>query len=61
MGRGKGNVDYWYSIVKPGRILFEIKTSQRFIPLLLPVLRFALRKLPRHAKIVYRLFIKLKF
>ena len=22
MGRGKGNVDYWYCTVKPGRILF---------------------------------------
>ena len=55
-GRGKGNVDYWYAIVKPGRILFEVKTAPRFIPLLLPVLRFALRKLPRHSKIVARLF-----
>ena len=58
IGRGKGNVDYWYSIVKPGRIIFEVKTAQRFIPLLLPVLRFALRKLPRHAKIVSRLYFK---
>jgi large subunit ribosomal protein L16 len=54
IGRGKGNVDYWYCIVKPGRILFEIKTSQRFISQLIPVLRFAIRKLPMYSKIVFR-------
>jgi large subunit ribosomal protein L16 len=25
MGKGKGNLDYWYTPVKRGRILFEIK------------------------------------
>jgi large subunit ribosomal protein L16 len=24
MGKGKGNVEYWVAVVKPGRILFEI-------------------------------------
>ena len=24
MGKGKGNVEYWAAVVKPGRILFEI-------------------------------------
>lgn len=24
MGSGKGNVDHWVAVVKPGRILFEI-------------------------------------
>lgn len=24
MGSGKGNVEYWVSVVKPGKILFEI-------------------------------------
>jgi len=24
MGKGKGSVEYWVSVVKPGRILFEI-------------------------------------
>jgi large subunit ribosomal protein L16 len=24
MGKGKGNVDYWAAVVKPGRIMFEI-------------------------------------
>ena len=26
MGRGKGNVDHWVCIIKPGRILFEVKS-----------------------------------
>jgi large subunit ribosomal protein L16 len=24
MGKGKGNVEYWAAVVKPGRVLFEI-------------------------------------
>ncbi|MBI9050948.1 MAG: 50S ribosomal protein L16 [Anaerolineaceae bacterium] len=24
MGKGKGNVEYWVAVVKPGRIIFEI-------------------------------------
>lgn len=24
MGKGKGNVDHWVAVVKPGRILFEV-------------------------------------
>jgi large subunit ribosomal protein L16 len=24
MGKGKGAVEYWVSVVKPGRILFEV-------------------------------------
>ena len=24
MGKGKGNLEYWAAVVKPGRILFEI-------------------------------------
>jgi large subunit ribosomal protein L16 len=24
MGKGKGNVEYWVSVVKPGRIMFEV-------------------------------------
>ena len=29
MGRGKGNVDHWVCYVKPGRILFEVKTQSK--------------------------------
>jgi len=24
MGKGKGNVDYWVSVVRPGRVMFEL-------------------------------------
>jgi large subunit ribosomal protein L16 len=24
MGKGKGSVDHWVAVVKPGRILFEV-------------------------------------
>ena len=25
MGSGKGNVEYWVAVVKPGKILYEVK------------------------------------
>ena len=25
MGKGKGNVEYWVSLVQPGRILYELE------------------------------------
>jgi len=24
MGKGKGNVDHWVAVVKPGRVMFEV-------------------------------------
>jgi large subunit ribosomal protein L16 len=24
MGKGKGSVEYWVSVVKPGRVIFEV-------------------------------------
>ncbi len=24
MGKGKGNVEYWVAVVKPGRVMFEV-------------------------------------
>lgn len=24
MGKGKGNVEYWVAVVKPGKVIFEI-------------------------------------
>lgn len=53
-GRGKGNVDYWYCRVKPGRILFEVKVSHRFTSQIKPALIFALRKLPIFSNIIER-------
>ena len=52
MGSGKGAPDYWVSVVKPGRVLFEIKgipeeTARE-------ALRLAAHKLPIKTKIIKR-------
>jgi large subunit ribosomal protein L16 len=52
MGRGKGNVDHWVCVVKPGRVLFE--AASRDAALVRDALSFALRKLPMFAQIVER-------
>lgn len=31
MGSGKGNVEYWVAVVKPGKILYEIAGIQEAI------------------------------
>lgn len=52
MGRGKGGVDHWVCMVKPGRILFEATSRE---PLLVTkALSFALRKLPMFSQLVGR-------
>ncbi|MCH4038552.1 MAG: 50S ribosomal protein L16 [Eubacteriales bacterium] len=52
MGSGKGSVDYWVAVVKPGRVLFEIggvpEADAR------EALRLAMHKLPCTCKIVSR-------
>jgi large subunit ribosomal protein L16 len=50
MGKGKGNLEYWVAVVKPGRVLFEIsgvpeETARE-------ALRLAMHKLPCKCKIV---------
>ena len=52
MGKGKGNVEKWVAVVKPGRILFEIEG----VPddLAKAALRKASAKLPILTKIVAR-------
>ena len=52
MGSGKGAPEYWVSVVKPGRVLFEIKgvpdeTARE-------ALRLAAHKLPIKTKIIKR-------
>lgn len=52
MGKGKGAVEYWAAVIKPGRILFELTglddaTSHR-------VLDQAARKLPFKCQVVAR-------
>lgn len=50
MGKGKGNVEGWVAVVKPGRIMFEVSgvTEERA----LVALRKAAMKLPISCKIV---------
>ena len=50
MGSGKGTLEYWVAVVKPGRVLFEIagvpeETARE-------ALRLAMHKLPIRCKIV---------
>ena len=52
MGKGKGNVEGWVAVVKPGRVMFEIagvpeETAKE-------ALRLATHKLPIKCKIVSR-------
>jgi ribosomal protein L16, bacterial/organelle len=50
MGSGKGSVEYWVAVVKPGRVLFEVAnvTEEKARE----ALRLATHKLPLKCKIV---------
>ncbi len=50
MGKGKGSVDHWVAVVKPGRIMFEIGGVQE--DLARRALWLATQKLPIQTKIV---------
>lgn len=50
MGRGKGNISQWVAVIKPGRILFEVKSKN--ITLVKDALIFTLRKLPFKAQVI---------
>ena len=50
MGSGKGAVEYWVAVVKPGRVLFEIAGVEESIAR--EALRLASHKLPCKWKIV---------
>ncbi len=52
MGSGKGSPEYWVAIVKPGRMLYEIKGVPEEVAL--EALRLAAHKLPIPTKIVKR-------
>jgi len=54
MGRGKGNVDYWFCNVKPGRILFEVIIHSKYTSLILPAFHYAIEKLPIKTQIIHR-------
>ena len=52
MGKGKGSLDHWVSVVKPGRILFEIEGVTR--DMAEEAFRNAGHKLPIKTKLVER-------
>ena len=52
MGKGKGPVDHWVAVVKPGRVLFEISGGPEEAAR--EALRLASHKLPCRCKIIGR-------
>lgn len=52
MGSGKGNVEYWVDLVKPGRVLFEVDGVSEEVAK--EALRLASHKLPFKTDIVQR-------
>ena len=50
MGSGKGSVEYWVAVVKPGRVMFEIAGVSEEVAK--EALRLATHKLPVKCKIV---------
>ena len=52
MGSGKGSLDHWVAVVKPGRILFEISGVKE--ELAKEAMRLASHKLPIETKFITR-------
>ena len=52
MGSGKGTLEYWVAVVKPGRVMFEISGVSEEIAK--EALRLATHKLPCKCKVVSR-------
>jgi large subunit ribosomal protein L16 len=52
MGSGKGAVDHWVAVVRPGRVMFEIAGVSA--EMAREALRLAGNKLPMHVRMVYR-------
>ena len=50
MGSGKGSPEYWVAVVKPGRVLFEIKGVEENVAR--EAMRLAANKLPVKCKFV---------
>lgn len=52
MGKGKGSVEYWVAVVKPGRVLFELSGVTEEVAR--EAMRLAAHKLPMKTKFVTR-------
>lgn len=50
MGKGKGSVEYWAAVVKPGRVMFEIDGVSE--ELAREAIRLAMHKLPIKCKFI---------
>ena len=50
MGSGKGTLEYWVAVVKPGRVMFEIAGVNEEVAR--EALRLAMHKLPCKCKII---------
>ena len=54
MGKGKGPVDHWVAVVRPGRVLFELDGVS--VELAREAMKLASAKLPLKTKFVTRKF-----
>ena len=52
MGKGKGGVEYWVAVVKPGRVLFELNYPNAETAR--AALERAIQKLPIRARVITR-------
>lgn len=52
MGSGKGSVDHWVAVVRPGRVLFEMAGVRENVAK--EAMRLAAHKLPIHTRFVTR-------
>lgn len=59
MGKGKGNVEYWVAVVKPGRILLEVDGVDFIVAK--EALRLAAQKLPIQTKFIISNDLKNQF
>lgn len=50
MGSGKGNVEYWVAVVKPGKILYEVKGISELVAK--SALKVASYKMPVKTRII---------
>lgn len=53
MGKGKGSVEFWVAVIKPGRVLFEMSGVEESVAR--EALRLASHKLPCKTKFVKRI------
>jgi len=52
MGSGKGNPEHWVAVVKPGRVMFELRFADEAVAR--AALERAIQKLPIKARVVTR-------